>query len=170
MNKDRTHLKPRRQMKLMHMRALTIIITMITIMPQVRVEAPDLLLVKVVTDNLEVSHNEIEAKDLSIVNVSFRIIDIREVHPNKTILNMAITANSIFREIKQIATEAEAMAMVLSILEDVVVVGPTIRITMECTSISITCMTHNQNNMAHPAVYAVALIILLSIVTRENMI
>ena len=45
-------------------------------MPQVRVEATDLLLVKAVTDNLEVSHNETEAKDLNIVNVSFRIIDI----------------------------------------------------------------------------------------------
>ena len=113
MNKDRTHLKPKRQMKLMQMRALTIIITMITIMPQVRVEAADLLLVKVVTDNLEVSHNEIEAKDLSIVNVSFRIIDIREVHPNKTVLNTAITANPIFKEINQITTEAKAMAVVL---------------------------------------------------------
>ena len=137
-------------------------------MPQVRVEATDLLLVKVVTDNLEVSHNETEAKDLSIVNVSFRIINIREVHPNKTILNTAITVNPIFREIKQIATEAEAVAVVLRMLEDVTMVGPAIRIAME--HISITCMTHNQNNMAHPAVYAVALIILLSIVTRENMI
>ena len=139
-------------------------------MPQVRVEAADLLLVKAVTDNLEVSHNETEAKDLNIVNVSFRIIDIREAHLNKTVLNMAITANPIFREINQITTEAKAMAMVLSILEDAVVVGPTIRVVMEHTSISITCMTHSQNNMAHPAVYVVVLIILLSIVTRENMI
>ena len=139
-------------------------------MPQVRVEATDLLLVKVVTDNLEVSHNETEAKDFSIVNVSFRIIDIREVHINKTVLNTAITTNPIFREINQITTEAKAMAVVLSILEDTVVVEPTIRIAMEPTSTSITCMTHSQNNMAHPAVYAVVLIILLSIVTRENMI
>ena len=139
-------------------------------MPQVRVEAADLLLAKAVTDNLEVSHNEPEAKDLSIVNVSFRTIDITEAHPNKTVLNMAITVNPIFREVKQIATEAEGMAMVLRILEDVVMVGPTIRIAMERTSISITHMTHNHNNMALPAVYVVALIILLSIVTRENMI
>ena len=150
MNKDRTNLKPRRQMKLMHMRALTIIITMITTMPQVRVEATDLLLVKAVTNNLEVSHNEIQAKDLSIVNISFRIIDIREAHPNKSILNTAITTNPNFREIKQIATEAEAVAMVLSILEDTVVVGPTIRIAMECNSISITCMTHNQKKYCPP--------------------
>ena len=170
MNKDRTHLKPKRQMKLMYMRALTIIITMITTMPQVIVEAIDLLLVKVVTDNLEVSHNETEAKDLNIVNVSFRIINIREAHPNKTVLNTLITVNPIFREIKQITTEAEAMAMVLSILEDVVMVGPIIRVAMEHTSISITHMTHSQNNMAHPAVYVVALITLLSIVIRENMI
>ena len=112
-------------------------------MPQVRVEAADLLLVKVVTDNLEVSHNEIETKDLSVVNVRFRIIDIREVHPNKTVLNMAITANPIFREINQITTEAEAAAVVLSNLEDAVMVELTIRIAMECTSISTTCMTHS---------------------------
>ena len=96
--------------------ALTIIITMITTMPQVRVEPTDLLLVKAVTDNLEVSHNETEAKDLSIVNISFRIIDIKEAHPNKTILNTAITVNPIFREINQITTEAKAVAVVLSIL------------------------------------------------------
>ena len=83
-------------------------------MPQVRVKATDLLLVKVVTDNLEVSHSETEAKDLSIVHVSFRIIDIREAHHNKTVLNTAITVNPIFREIKQIATEAEVVAIIYS--------------------------------------------------------
>ena len=145
---------------------------MITTMPQVRVKDADLLLVKAATDNLEVSHNETVAKDLNIVNVSFRIIDIREAHPNKTELNTAITANPIFREINQTTTEAEAVAVALSILEDTVVVGPTIRVAMEHISISIyfTCMTHSQNNMAHPAVYAVVLTIHLSIATRENMI
>ena len=54
-------------MKLIHMKALTITITM----PQVRFEAADLIMVKVETDNFEGSCNEIEAKDLSIVNVSF---------------------------------------------------------------------------------------------------
>ena len=127
-------------------------------------------MVKVVTDNLEVSHNEIEAKDLNIVNVSFRTINPREAHFNRTVLNMATTANPTFRGIKQIATEAEAVAGVLSNLEDVVVVGPIIRVAMECTSISITRMTHRQHSMAHLAVYAVVLIILPSIVTKENMI
>ena len=150
-------------MKLIHMKTLTII----NITPQVRVEAADLVMVKVVIDNLEGSRNETEAKDLSIVNVSFKIISIREVHHNKTILNTTIIVNPIFREIKQ---KAEAVAVDLSILEDAVVVGPIIRIAMEHISISITRMTHNQNSMALPAVYAVDLIILLSIVTRENMI
>ena len=139
-------------------------------MPQLRVEAADLLMVKAVTDNLEVSHNETEAKDLSIVNVSFRIINPREAHSNRTVLNMAITVNPIFREIKQIATEAEAMARVLSNLEDVVMVGPITRVAMERTSISITGMTHRQNSMPHLVVYAVVLIIFPSIVTKENMI
>ena len=123
-------------------------------MPQVRVEAADILLVKVVTDNLEVSHNETEAKDLNIVNVSFKISDIREGHPNNTILNTAIIVNPIFREIKQITIEAEVAVVVLSTIGDVVMVGPTTRVIMEHISISITCMTHSQNSMAHPAVYA----------------
>ena len=83
---------------------------------------------------------------------------------------MAITANPIFREIKQNPIEAEVAVVVLNILEDAVVVGPTTRVVMEHISISITRMTHSQNNMAHHAVYAAVLIISLSIVTRENMI
>ena len=121
-------------------------------MPQVRVKAADLITVKAVTNNLEVSYNETEAKDLSIVNVSFKVIAIREAHHKKTILNTAIIVNLIFREIKQIAIEAEAMAVDLSNSEDAAMEGPTIRIAMECISISIMHMTHNQNNMALPAV------------------
>ena len=123
-NKDRTHQKPKRQMKLIHMKTLTIIITM----PLVRVEAADLTTVKAVTNNLEGSYNKTEAKDLSIINVSFKIIAIREAHHNKTVLNTAIIVNPNFREIKHMAIEAEAMAVDLSNLEDVVVVGPIIRI------------------------------------------
>ena len=141
----------------------------IIILPQVRIKAADLLMVKAVTDNLEVSHNETEANDLNIVNVNFRIINFREVHFNRTILNMATATNPSFREIKQIATEAEVMAMVLSNLEDAVVVGSIIRVAMECISISITCMTHRNNSMAHLVVYVVVLIIPLSTVTKENM-
>ena len=142
---------------------------MIIILPQVRVEATDLLMVKAVTNNLEVSHNKTEAKDLNIVNVNFRIIDFREAHFNRTILNMATTTNPTFREIKQIATEAKAVAGVLSNLEDAVMVGPIIRVAMECTSISITRMTHRQNSMAHLVVYVVVLIIPQSTVTKKNM-
>ena len=47
--------------------------------------------------------------------------------------------------------------------------GPIIKIAMEHISISITHTTHNQNNMALPAVYVADLIIPLSIATRENM-
>ena len=116
-------------------------------------------MVKVVTNNLEASHNETEAKDLNIININFRIINFREAHSNRTILNMATTTNPTFREIKQIATEAEAVARIISNLEDMVVVGPIIRVAMECINISITCMTHRRNSMAHLVVYAVVLII-----------
>ena len=138
-------------------------------MLQVRVEAADLTMVKVVINNLEGPYNETEAKDLSMVNISFKVIATRETHLNKTVPNTAILANPISREIKQIAIEAEAGAMDLSNSEDVAMEGPVIRIAMECISISITHMTHNQNNMALPAVYVVDLIIPPSIATRENM-
>ena len=165
-NKDKTHQKPKRQMKLIHTKTLIITITM----PQVRVEATDFIMVKVETDNLEGSYNKLEAKDLSIVNVSFKIIVIREVHHSKIVLNMATVINPSSRGIRQIIIKAEAKAVDLNNSEDVVVVGPTIRITMERISISITHMTHNQNNMVLPAVYVADLTILPSIATRVNMI
>ena len=156
-------------MKHTHTIALTIIITMIIILPQVRIMAADLSMVKVVTDNLEVSDNETEAKDFNIININFRIIDFREVYFNRTVLNMAQATNPIFREIKQIVTGAKAVVRVLSNLEDAVMVGPIIRVTMECINISITHMTHRQNSTAHLAVYAVVLIIPLSTATKESM-
>ena len=142
---------------------------MIITPPQVQIEATDLLTVKAVTGNLEASHKEAEAKDLSITNANFKITDLRGVHLNITIINMALTANPIFREIKQITTEDEAMAGVLSKLEDVVVVGPITRVTMALTSISIIHMISRQNSMAHPVVYVVVSIIPLSTATKENM-
>ena len=137
-------------------------------MPQARVEATDLIMVQVVTDNLEGSHNETEAKDLNMVNASFKVIAIREAHLNKTVLNTAIIANPISREIKQIAIEAKAMAVDLNNSEDAAMEGPIIRIATECISISTTHMTHNQSNMALPAVYEADSITPISIATREN--
>ena len=138
-------------------------------MPQVRVEAADLIMVKAKTDNFEGLHHEIEVKDLSIVSISFKIITIREVHHNKIILNTATLTNPIFRGIRAILTEAKAMAMDLNISEDAAMVGPIIRITLECISISITHMTNNQNNMVLPAVYVADLTIPPSIAIRTNM-
>ena len=150
-------------MKLIHMKTLTITITM----PQVRVEAADLIMVQAETNNFKGLHNEIEAKDLSIVSISFKITTIREAHHNKTILNTATVINPIFRGIMPILIEA--MAMDLSISEDAVMVGPTIRITMERISINITHMTNNRNNTVLPAVYAADSTIPPSTATRANM-
>ena len=130
--------------------------------------AADLLMVKAVTDNLEVSHNETEAKELNIINVNFRIIDFREAHFNRTVLNTTRAANPFFREIKQIATEVEAMARVLSNLENTVMVGPIIRVAMDRINISITHMANRQDSMAHLAVYAAVIIIPLSTATKES--
>ena len=128
--------------------------------------AADLLMVKAVTDNLEVSHKEAEAKDLNIININFKTIDFREVHINRTIRNMATAANPIFREVKPTTTEVKAMARVLSNSEDAVLVGPIIRVTMALTNISITHMTNRQNSMAHPVVYVMVSIIPLSTATK----
>ena len=152
-------------MKLTHMKTLIITITM----PQVRVEAADFIMVKAETDNFEGLHHEIEAKDLSIVSISFKIITIREAHHNRIVLNTATFVSPLFRGIMPILIEAKAIAMDLSISENAVVVGPTIRITLERISISITHMTNNQNNMVHPAVYAADLTIAPSTATRANM-
>ena len=66
-------------------------------MPQVRVEATDLIMVKVETNNFEGLYHETETKDLNIVSVSFRIIAIREVHGNKIVHNMVAHVSHIFR-------------------------------------------------------------------------
>ena len=82
---------------------------------------------------------------------------------------MAMLISPIFRGIRAILIEAEAMAVDLNISEDAVVVGPIIRITLECISISITHMTNNQNNMVLPAVYVVDSTIPPNIAIRVNM-
>ena len=69
-------------------------------MPQVRVEAADLIMVRAETDNLEGLYHETEVKDLNIVSVSFRIIAIREAHHNKIVHNMVVHVSHIFRGTK----------------------------------------------------------------------
>ena len=138
-------------------------------MPQVRIEAADPIMVKVEINNFEGSYNKIEAKGLSIVNISFKITTIKEVHHIKIVPNTAMVINPISRGIMPILIEAEAMAMDLSNSEETVVVGPTIRITMERISISITHMTNNRNNMVLPAVYAADSTIPPSTAIRVNM-
>ena len=126
-------------------------------------------MVKAETNNFKGSFNEIEAKDLSIVNTSFITIAIREVHHNKIVLNMATVVSPTSRGIMLILIEAEAMAVDPSNSEDAVAIGPITRITMECISISITHMTNSQNNTVLPAVYAVDSTIPPSTATRVNM-
>ena len=75
----------------------------------------------------------------------------------------------ISRGIMLILIEAEAMPVDLSNSEDAVMVGPTIRITMECISISITHMTHNQSSMVLPAVYVADLTIPPITAAKVNM-
>ena len=85
-------------------------------------------MVKVVTDNLEGPYNETEDNNPSMVNVSFKVITIREAHLNKTICNTVIPTNPISREIIQIAIEPEAGAVDLSNSEDAAMEGPIISI------------------------------------------
>ena len=142
---------------------------MIITLPQVRVKATDLLMIKAVADNSEASHSKAEARDLSIIHVNFRITDFREVHIRVAAINTVAIANPTSRVINQTHTEVEAMAMVLNKQKDVVMVGPITTIII-ITSISITLMISRPNSMAHPVAYAEVLIIPQSIATRENMI
>ena len=143
---------------------------MIIILPQVKIEAADLLLVKVAADNSEASHSEAEAKDLSTINANFRTTGFREAHIRVAIINTVATANPISREINQIPTEVEAVARVLNKQEDAVMVGPITRVIIIITSISIILMISRLNSMAHPVAYAPVLIIPLSTATKENTI
>ena len=138
-------------------------------LPQVKVEATDLSLVKAVADNFEASHSEAEARDLSIIHVNFRTTGFREVHIRVTATNTVATTNPTSRVINQTRTEVEAVAVVFKEQEHAVMVGPITTI-ITITSISITLMISRPNSMAHPVAYAEVLIILLSIATKENMI
>ena len=147
---------------------LTITIIMIIILPQVKIEAAELLLVKAVANNSEALHSEAENRDLSTINVNFRTTGVREVYTRAAVINTVATGNPISREINQIPTEVEAMAGVLHKQEDPVVVGPITRIII-ITSISIILMISRLNSMVHPVAYVEVLIIPLSIATKENM-
>ena len=76
------------------------ILTITTTMPQVRVEAAELIMVKAEIDNFKGLHHKIEVKDLSIVSISFKIIAIREAHHNKIVRNTVAHISPIFRGIK----------------------------------------------------------------------
>ena len=149
---------------------LRTIIIMIIVLPQVKIKAADLLLVKVIADNLEASHSKAEARDLNTININFRTTGFREAHIRVAIINTAATTNPIFREINLIPTVDKATAGVLNKQEDAVMVGPITRVIIIVTSISIILMISRQNSMAHPVAYAMVLIIPLSIATKENMI
>ena len=157
---NKTHQKTQRHILMI---TLIIIIIMITILPQVKIEATDLLMVKAVADNLEASHSEAEARDLNIIHINFRTTGFREAHIRATVINTEA------RVINQIPTEEEAVARVLNKQEDAVMVGPITTIII-ITSISIILMISRLNSMAHPVAYAEVLIIPLSIATKENMI
>ena len=147
-----------------------IIITIMTItLPQVKVEATDLLMVKAVADNFEASHSEAEARDFSIIHINFRTTGFREVHTRVAATNTVATANPTSRVINQTHTEVEAVAVVFNKQEDVVMVGPITTI-ITITSISITLIISRPNSMAHPVAYAEVLIIPLNIATKENTI
>ena len=87
---------------------------MITILPQVKIKATDLLTVKAVANNSEASHREAEAKDLNTINIKFRTIGFRETHIREAVINIAANANLISREINQIPIEDKAVAKVLN--------------------------------------------------------
>ena len=88
--------KSKRWKRIIIMKALTII----TIIPIIRVEATDIIMIRAETDNLEDLYHEIEDKDLNIVNISFRITTIKEAHYNKIVHNMVAHVSHISKGTK----------------------------------------------------------------------
>ena len=158
--------KSKRWKRMTIMKALTIITTI----PQVRVEAADLIMVRAETDNLEDLYHEIEDKDLNIVNIIFRITAIREAYRNKIVHNMVAHVSRISKGTNSMHIEAGARVGVLSISEDAPTAGRISRITLALININTTHMTSNQNSMAHHVVCVEDLTIPPSIVTKGNMI
>ena len=78
------------------MKALTTIIIIL----QIRVEAANLIMVRAKPDHLEDLYHKTEDKYLNIVNVSFRITAITEVHRNKIVHNMVAHINCISKGTK----------------------------------------------------------------------
>ena len=94
---DKTHQKTQRQMNHILMITLIIITIMTITLPQVKVKAADLLMVKVVADNLEALHSEAEARYLSIIHINFRTTGFREVHIKVPATNIVASANPTSR-------------------------------------------------------------------------
>ena len=142
--------------------------TIITTIPQVRVEAADLIMVRAETGNLEDLYHEIEDKDLNIVNVIFRITTIREAHRNKIVHNMVAHVSRISKGTN--STHIEARVGVLNNSEDTPAAGRVSRITLALININTTHMTSNRNSMAHHVVCVEDLIIPPSTVIKGNTI
>ena len=126
--------------------------TIITTIPQVRVEAADLIMVRAKPDNLEDLHHEIEDKDFNIVNVIFRITAIRGAHHNKIIHNMVVHVSCISKGTNSMHIKAEAGVRVLSNSEDAPTAGRVSRIMLPLININTTHMTSNWNSMAYHVV------------------
>ena len=116
-------------------------------------------MVRVETDHLEDLYHKIDDKDLTIINVSFRITAIREVQCNKIVHNMVAHINHTFKGTKETHTEAKARVGVLSISEDEPTAGRIFRIMLAPININTTHMISNQNSMAHHVVCVEDLII-----------
>ena len=164
--KDKTHQKSKRWKRITIMKAPTIITTI----PQVRVGATDLIMVRAETDNLEDLYHEIEDKDLNIVNIIFRITAIREAHHNKIVHNMVAHVSHISKGINSTHIGAEAGVGVLNNSEDTPTAGRVSRIMLALININTTHMTSNQNSMAHHVVCVEDLTIPPSTVIKGNMI
>ena len=136
---------------------------MILILPQVKVEATDPLMVKAGTDNLEVSHNETGQKP-QYSQGKFQNCRFQRGTFQQNRIQYSSNRKSYFQG-NQTNSYREAVAGALN----VVMAEPIVKVAMAITSISITRMAHRQNSMAHLVVYVAVLIIPLSTDIRENM-
>ena len=160
--------KNKTQKRHTHMTTLIIIIIMIVTHLLANIEAVDHFLVKTMIEHLEDLIQEVEVRNLKIVNNHLTIRDFRDVHIKALKTNMAIDADNSLIIISKPQAEEELMGVLLVKEEDVPVVDLITTLPI-IISINITCTSNRQSNMAHPAVYAADLIIPPSTAIKVNM-
>ena len=171
LNKNQKILQYRYKMIKTIMKILTIIITMNIIEANIEDVDPTEAKIQVISSEVKICVAEVsEIRIHTMANIKTRAI---KAIITKAIEFYIITNAGIFNRVIITANlEAEAMAEAEAIIVAVATAGPIIEVILTTNTISIMVMmmSTRQINMVHHVHYAVAIITLLNIALRENMI